>query len=41
VLERAYAAGDAGLVLSRSDQNLDPVRQSQKFESLLQRLGFG
>lgn len=41
MLERAYAAGDAGLVLSRSDQNLDPVRQSQKFESLLQRLGFG
>lgn len=41
VLERAHAAGDAGLVLSRSDQNLDPVRQSQKFESLLQRLGFG
>lgn len=41
VLERAYAAGDAGLVLSRSDQNLDPVRQTPEFESLQQRLGFG
>lgn len=39
-LERAYSAGDAGLVLSRSDQNLDPVRQTAKFQALLRRLGF-
>lgn len=39
-LERAFNAGDAGLVLSRSDQNLDPVRQTAEFESLQQRLGF-
>lgn len=39
-LELAYQAGDAGLVLSRSDQNLDPIRQTAKFESIQQRLGF-
>lgn len=39
-LERAYEIGDAGLVLSRSDQDLDPVRQTPRFESLQQRLGF-
>ncbi|KEO88978.1 hypothetical protein EH31_13090 [Erythrobacter longus] len=39
-LEKALAFGDAGLVLSRSDQNLDPIRQDQAFESIQKRLGF-
>ena len=39
-LERAYAAGDAGLVLSYSDQNLDPIRQEPAFAVMQQRLGF-
>ncbi|MFU7529472.1 TIR domain-containing protein [Qipengyuania sp. ASV99] len=39
-LERAYEVGDAGLVLSHTDQNLDPVRQTPQFQSLQQRLGF-
>ncbi len=39
-LNQAYAVGDAGLVLSRSDQNLDPVRQAQDFLTIQERLGF-
>ncbi|WP_209348215.1 TIR domain-containing protein [Pontixanthobacter sp. CEM42] len=39
-LERAYAIGDSGLVTSRSDQNLDPVRQTSEFKALQKRLGF-
>lgn len=40
LLERAFDVGDSGLVLSRSDQNLDPIRQTDQFESLQRRLGF-
>ena len=39
-LQRALAAGDAGLVLSRSDQNLDPIRQDEAFVSIQKQLGF-
>jgi len=39
-LQRALAAGDAGLVLSRSDQNLDPIRQDKAFVAIQKRLGF-
>lgn len=39
-LERAYDVGDAGLVLSRSDQNLDRVRQEPAFTAMQQKLGF-
>lgn len=39
-LERAFEVGDAGLVLSHTDQNLDPIRQTSQFQSLQQRLGF-
>ncbi len=39
-LERAYEVGDSGLVLSHTDQNLDPIRQTQEFGSLQRRLGF-
>ncbi|MCK0098515.1 TIR domain-containing protein [Qipengyuania sp. S6317L1] len=39
-LERALDAGDAGLVLSRSDQNLDPIRHDATFVAIQKRLGF-
>ncbi|MEO1221969.1 MAG: hypothetical protein AAFY42_11540, partial [Pseudomonadota bacterium] len=39
-LEKALAIGDAGLVLSRSDQNLDPIRQDRSFVAIQKRLGF-
>ncbi len=39
-LEKAYEVGDAGLVLSRFDQNLDPVRQDPRFTVIQQSLGF-
>ena len=39
-LERALTAGDAGLVLSRSDQNLDPIRQEAAFVAIQKQLGF-
>lgn len=39
-LQKAMAAGDAGLVLSRSDQNLDPIRQDNSFVAIQQQLGF-
>ena len=39
-LDKAYEAGDAGLVLSRFDQNLDPIRQDQAFAVIQERLGF-
>lgn len=39
-LQKALAAGDAGLVLSRSDQNLDPIRQDQSFVAIQKQLGF-
>lgn len=39
-LESAYGIGDSGLVLSRSDRNLDPIRQTPDFRSLQRRLGF-
>lgn len=39
-LERAFQAGDAGLVLSHTDQKLDPIRQTAEFEALQRRLGF-
>ena len=39
-LQKALAAGDAGLVLSRSDQNLDPIRQDEAFVAIQKQLGF-
>lgn len=39
-LEKALAVGDAGLVLSLSDQNLDPIRQDQAFGVIQKQLGF-
>jgi TolB-like protein/Tfp pilus assembly protein PilF len=39
-LERAYQKGDSGLVLSRNDPLLDPVRRDPRFEQLQVRLGF-
>jgi TolB-like protein/Flp pilus assembly protein TadD len=39
-LDRAFDVGDSGLVLSRSDQNLDPVRHTPRFKALQSRLGF-
>jgi TolB-like protein/tetratricopeptide (TPR) repeat protein len=39
-LQKALAAGDAGLVLSRSDQNLDPIRQDDAFVAIQKQLGF-
>ncbi|MCK0128651.1 TIR domain-containing protein [Erythrobacter sp. F6033] len=40
LLNRSYEVGDSGLVLSHSDQNLDPIRQAPAFQSLQRRLGF-
>lgn len=39
-LERAYAAGNSGLVLAHTDPLLDPIRQSARFAALLGKLGF-
>lgn len=39
-LERAFAVGDSGLVLSHTDHNLDPIRQDPRFQALQVRLGF-
>ncbi len=39
-LQKALEVGDAGLVLSRSDQSLDPVRQDRNFAIIQERLGF-
>ncbi len=39
-LERAYQKGDSGLVLSRNDPLLDPVRRDARFVQLQTRLGF-
>lgn len=40
LLERAYQAGDSGLVLSRNDPMLDPLRGQRRFTALLQKMGF-
>lgn len=39
-LEKAFAIGDAGLVLARNDPLLDPIRQDPRFASILTRIGF-
>jgi tetratricopeptide (TPR) repeat protein len=39
-LERALALGDSGLVYSRNDPFLDPLRTNPRFTKLLNRLGF-
>lgn len=39
-LDIAYEKGDAGLVLARSDQNLDPIRQEPAFTAMEFKLGF-
>lgn len=39
-IEKAYEAGDSGLVLMLCDPLLDPVRQDPRFVSVLRRLGF-
>lgn len=39
-LEQALALGDSGLVYSRNDPFLDPLRASPRFTKLLNRLGF-
>jgi TolB-like protein len=40
LLERAYQAGDAGIVQSRNDPLLDPLRKQPRFAQLLQKIGF-
>ena len=39
-LEKAYLTGDSGLVLSRNDPLLDPVRSGKRFTQLQEKLGF-
>lgn len=39
-LEKALAHGDAGLVRSRNDPLLDPIRKTVKFAELQRKLGF-
>lgn len=39
-IEQAYEAGDAGLVTSRYDPLLDPIRQDPRFVTILRKLGF-
>lgn len=39
-LEKAVVAGDAGLVRSRNDPLLDPVRKTVRFAAIQRRLGF-
>lgn len=39
-LEKAYEVGDPGIVLSRTDQNLDPIRQEPAFVAMQKKLGF-
>jgi hypothetical protein len=40
LLERAMSAGDSGLVQSRNDPLLDPLRDDQRFAELQKKLGF-
>lgn len=39
-LERALSAGDSGLVQSRNDPLLDPLRKEPRFAAILRQLGF-
>jgi TolB-like protein len=39
-LERALAVGDVGLIYTRNDPLLDPLRKDRRFQDLLERLGF-
>ena len=39
-LERARRIGDSGLIYSRNDPFLDPLRNDARFTKLLDRLGF-
>jgi TolB-like protein/tetratricopeptide (TPR) repeat protein len=39
-LQRALQVGDSGLIYSRNDPMLDPLRDDPRFAGLLQRLGF-
>ena len=39
-IERAYTAGDSGLVLSHTDPRLDPIRQEPRFDAIQTKLGF-
>lgn len=39
-LEKALAAGDPGLVQTRNDPLLDPIRHEGRFEAVLSKLGF-
>lgn len=40
ILERAYKAGDSGLVQSREDPLLDPLRADPRYKALQEKLGF-
>jgi TolB-like protein/Tfp pilus assembly protein PilF len=39
-LDQALALGDSGLVQSRNDPLLDPLRSSERFKAILAKLGF-
>lgn len=39
-LEKALSAGDSGLVQSRNDPLLDPLRKESRFTAILRQLGF-
>jgi tetratricopeptide (TPR) repeat protein len=39
-LERARAAGDAGLIYARNDPFLDPLRDATRMDQLLDEIGF-
>ncbi|HSG33344.1 MAG TPA: TIR domain-containing protein [Sphingomonadaceae bacterium] len=40
LLERAYTIGDAGMVQSRNDPMLDPLRNLPRFAEMLHKMGF-
>jgi len=39
-LDRAFQAGDSGLIYARNDPFLDPLRNERRFAELLKTLGF-